>query len=227
MLLGKQFASLLLNGFISIKPEGEFGEIYSQINEVEPYIKHCLTSFADQIDLSDKKIIVDCANGALFRVAKEVFSRLNLNVVDIASNPDGLNINENCGAVHLDRSRRQGGEVKTPAAALPGVGAGANASCARVATGRATCDVASGVGVLLAEAITGGCGARCGGAQSRQGVRTSTRHTGAIHRHAGGDDQGKSAEDKLHRFDVGFYVGLFFAAPRGAETPRLKSRYCI
>lgn len=84
------------------QPEGEFGEIYSQINEVEPYIKHCLTSFADQIDLSDKKIIVDCANGALFRVTKEVFSRLNLNVVDIASNPDGLNINENCGAVHLD-----------------------------------------------------------------------------------------------------------------------------
>ncbi|WHN65142.1 phosphoglucosamine mutase [Cysteiniphilum sp. QT6929] len=84
------------------QPEGEFGEIYSQINEVKPYIKHCLTSFADQINLSDKKIIVDCANGALFRVAKEVFSRLNLNTVNIASNPDGLNINENCGAVHLD-----------------------------------------------------------------------------------------------------------------------------
>ncbi len=84
------------------QPEGEFGEIYSQINEVEPYIKHCLASFADQIDLSDKKIIVDCANGALFRVAKEVFSRLNLNTVNIASSPDGLNINENCGAVHLD-----------------------------------------------------------------------------------------------------------------------------
>ncbi|WP_151192847.1 phosphoglucosamine mutase [Cysteiniphilum sp. JM-1] len=84
------------------QPEGEFGEIYSQINEVKPYIKHCLTSFADQINLSDKKIIVDCANGALFRVAKEVFSRLNLNTVNIASNPDGLNINENCGAVHLE-----------------------------------------------------------------------------------------------------------------------------
>ncbi|WP_440993913.1 phosphoglucosamine mutase [Cysteiniphilum litorale] len=84
------------------QPEGEFGEIYSQINEVQPYIKHCLTSFADQINLSDKKIIVDCANGALFRVAKEVFSRLNLNTVNIASNPDGLNINESCGAVHLD-----------------------------------------------------------------------------------------------------------------------------
>lgn len=84
------------------QPEGEFGEIYSQINEVQPYIKHCLVSFADQIDLANKKIIVDCANGALFRVAKEVFSRLHLNVVDIASNPDGLNINEHCGAVHLD-----------------------------------------------------------------------------------------------------------------------------
>ncbi|WP_119329406.1 phosphoglucosamine mutase [Cysteiniphilum halobium] len=84
------------------QPEGKFGEIYSQINEVQPYIEHCLESFADHIHLGDKKIIVDCANGALFRVAKEVFSRLNLNVVNIASNPDGLNINENCGAVHLN-----------------------------------------------------------------------------------------------------------------------------
>lgn len=81
--------------------EGKFGEIYSQINQVEPYAEYCLALFSDKINLQDKKIIVDCANGALYRVAKEVFTRLNLNVIEIASSPNGLNINEACGAVHL------------------------------------------------------------------------------------------------------------------------------
>ncbi|WP_395946221.1 phosphoglucosamine mutase [Caedibacter taeniospiralis] len=85
------------------QPEGKFGEIFNQINQVESYIEQCLSYFADKIDLHGKKIIVDCANGALFRVANALLSGLGLDIVEIASSPDGLNINKDCGAVHLNR----------------------------------------------------------------------------------------------------------------------------
>ncbi len=90
------------NDFFYYHPQGKFGEMSSQVNQIEPYIVHCLKHFTDKINLADKKIILDCANGALYRTAREVFKCLELNVIEIASKPDGLNINKNCGAVHLD-----------------------------------------------------------------------------------------------------------------------------
>ncbi len=81
--------------------DGNYGQIISKINEISPYIEYCVSLFKEKIDLSDKKIIIDCAHGAMFRVAEEVFSKLKLQCVNIASNPDGKNINVGCGAVHL------------------------------------------------------------------------------------------------------------------------------
>lgn len=83
--------------------EGQFGQVSSQVNQVKAYIDYCLSCFAHKIDLASKRIVVDCANGAMFRVAKEVFTCLGLETVEIASTPDGLNINKDCGAVHLRR----------------------------------------------------------------------------------------------------------------------------
>lgn len=88
------------------EPNGIFGEIFGHTDQVKSYIDHCISCFSNKISLPNKKIVIDCANGALFRISKEVFKCLDLDILEIASNPDGLNINKNCGAVHLDCLRK-------------------------------------------------------------------------------------------------------------------------
>ncbi|KAA0445874.1 MAG: phosphoglucosamine mutase [Candidatus Thioglobus sp.] len=62
------------------------------------YIDFCKRSFDKSIDLSSLNIVVDCANGATYHIAKAVFSELGANVCIINNQPDGFNINLNCGA---------------------------------------------------------------------------------------------------------------------------------
>lgn len=52
------------------------------------------------ISLEDFRIVIDCANGAAYKVAEKVFRDLGARVVVIGNEPDGLNINENCGSTH-------------------------------------------------------------------------------------------------------------------------------
>ncbi|WP_415883305.1 phosphoglucosamine mutase [Neptuniibacter sp. QD72_48] len=66
------------------------------------YIEFCKAT-AGGISLKGLKIILDCANGATYHVAPAVFSELGAEVVEIASAPDGLNINEKCGATATQR----------------------------------------------------------------------------------------------------------------------------
>ena len=52
-------------------------------------------------DLSGRRIVLDCANGATYKVAPAAFERLGAEVIAIATEPDGRNINEGCGSTHL------------------------------------------------------------------------------------------------------------------------------
>ncbi len=61
------------------------------------YIEFCKAT-ASGLNLKGLKIVVDCANGATYHVAPSVFRELGAQIVEIASSPDGLNINEQCGA---------------------------------------------------------------------------------------------------------------------------------
>jgi phosphoglucosamine mutase len=54
------------------------------------------------LDLSGRKILLDCAHGATYRVAPEMFRRLGADVEATAVEPDGRNINEGCGSTHID-----------------------------------------------------------------------------------------------------------------------------
>ncbi|HEY4543809.1 MAG TPA: phosphoglucosamine mutase [Tissierellaceae bacterium] len=54
------------------------------------------------IDLTGYKIALDCGNGALYKVAPELFEELNATVYLINDNPDGMNINDNCGSTNPD-----------------------------------------------------------------------------------------------------------------------------
>jgi len=71
---------------------------------LEDYVRALHERFSD-LDLTGQKILLDCANGATFRAAPEIFRRLGADVGIIAHEPDGRNINHECGSTHLDRLR--------------------------------------------------------------------------------------------------------------------------
>jgi len=64
------------------------------------YIEFCKSSFPNELDLRGMKIVVDCAHGATYHVAPHVFHELGAEVIAIGNQPDGLNINLNCGSTH-------------------------------------------------------------------------------------------------------------------------------
>ncbi len=66
------------------------------------YIEFCKSTFPAQLDLHGLRIAVDCANGAAYHIAPHVFHELGADVVPVGVAPDGLNINRNTGATHVE-----------------------------------------------------------------------------------------------------------------------------
>lgn len=66
------------------------------------YIVHAKSTFPRELDLDGLKVVVDAAHGAAYRVAPEVFTELGAKVIALGVEPNGLNINENCGALHVE-----------------------------------------------------------------------------------------------------------------------------
>jgi phosphoglucosamine mutase len=64
------------------------------------YIEFCKSTFANDLTLKGRKIVVDAAHGAAYQVAPKVFHELGADVVAIGCAPDGLNINHEVGATH-------------------------------------------------------------------------------------------------------------------------------
>jgi phosphoglucosamine mutase len=64
------------------------------------YIEFCKSTFPFALDLKGLKVVVDCANGAAYHTAPHVFHELGAEVISIGTEPNGLNINDEVGAVH-------------------------------------------------------------------------------------------------------------------------------
>jgi phosphoglucosamine mutase len=71
---------------------------------LEDYLRALHERFAG-LDLSGRRILLDCANGATYEAAPEIFRRLGAHVDVLAAAPDGRNINAGCGSTHLDTLR--------------------------------------------------------------------------------------------------------------------------
>lgn len=65
------------------------------------YIEFCKSTFPSHLSLKGLKLVIDCANGSGYHIAPYVFRELGADVDVIGANPNGLNINEECGATHL------------------------------------------------------------------------------------------------------------------------------
>ena len=72
----------------------------------EDYLRELHVRFRE-LDLSGVDVLLDCANGATYQVAPEIFRRLGASVTVLADAPDGRNINAGCGSTHLDALARE------------------------------------------------------------------------------------------------------------------------
>jgi phosphoglucosamine mutase len=72
---------------------------------LEDYLRALHERFAD-LDLSGRRVLLDCANGATYEAAPEIFRRLGAHVDVMAASPDGRNINAGCGSTHIESLRR-------------------------------------------------------------------------------------------------------------------------
>jgi len=80
------------------RPVGRVRELHGAPGD---YLRELELRFAD-LDLSGRRVLLDCAHGATYRVAPEIFRRLGAEVEALAVEPDGRNINDGCGSTHVD-----------------------------------------------------------------------------------------------------------------------------
>ena len=70
------------------------------------YIVHVKSVFNEKYDLEGMRIVLDCANGAAYKVAPMVFSELGADVFTVGTNPNGTNINNKCGSLYPETCQR-------------------------------------------------------------------------------------------------------------------------
>ena len=78
----------------------KIGKAYRFDESGPRYIEFCKSTVPSNISFSSLRIVLDCANGACYKVSPEIFEELGAEVITLGDNPDGYNINEDCGSTH-------------------------------------------------------------------------------------------------------------------------------
>ncbi|MDX5628336.1 MULTISPECIES: phosphoglucosamine mutase [unclassified Brenneria] len=79
----------------------ELGKANRIVDAAGRYIEFCKGTFPSELNLNGLRIVVDCANGATYHIAPSVLRELGADVISIGCKPDGMNINEECGATDV------------------------------------------------------------------------------------------------------------------------------
>jgi phosphoglucosamine mutase len=112
-----EIEELITSGRIKdIRPTAsEIGKAKRIDDALGRYIVFCKDAFPEEQSLEGMKMVIDCANGATYRVAPIIFSELGADVHAIHCEPDGTNINEACGSQHTrslsEKVLEQGAQV--------------------------------------------------------------------------------------------------------------------
>ena len=89
------------NRMSEVRPTtGSIGKAVRIDDALARYRDFVKSSFPKELNLRGLKVVIDCANGAAYKVAPEVLSELGAEVIAVSTKPDGTNINEDCGALH-------------------------------------------------------------------------------------------------------------------------------
>ena len=99
---------LIYSGEIdNVRPTGEgLGKAF-RIDDAEGrYIEFVKNSIPKGLDFEGLKVVVDCANGAAYKITPTVLRELGADIITIGDKPDGVNINLNCGSLHPENLQR-------------------------------------------------------------------------------------------------------------------------
>ncbi|MCQ2966535.1 MAG: phosphoglucosamine mutase [Alphaproteobacteria bacterium] len=86
-----------------LAPSSQIGQVKHMDDAIGRYIEYVKNTFPRGKRLDGLKVVLDCANGASYRVAPTVLYELGAELITIGVDPDGKNINQDCGAVHTDQ----------------------------------------------------------------------------------------------------------------------------
>jgi len=89
-----------LAGDLSSVETSAIGKAYRFDESGPRYIEFCKSTVPSEISFSSLRIVLDCANGACYKVSPEVFEELGAEIIKIGTEPDGYNINQDCGSTH-------------------------------------------------------------------------------------------------------------------------------
>ncbi|MEC7238026.1 MAG: phosphoglucosamine mutase [Pseudomonadota bacterium] len=92
--------SELAAGSIGLSAPEALGRASRMLDSVGRYVEFAKSTLASEVRFDGMKVVVDCANGAAYRTAPDTLRDLGAEVIAIANDPDGFNINQDCGAVH-------------------------------------------------------------------------------------------------------------------------------
>ena len=81
-------------------PTSKLGKALRFDESGDRYIEFCKSTVPSEVSFSSLRIVIDCANGACYKVTPSIFRELGAEVIEMATNPDGFNINKDCGAVY-------------------------------------------------------------------------------------------------------------------------------
>lgn len=88
-------------------PSDKLGRASRIIDAAGRYIEFCKSTFDHDLSLAGLKIVADCANGATYHITPNVLRELGATVIKMGCDPDGMNINENCGATSVNALQKR------------------------------------------------------------------------------------------------------------------------
>ena len=97
----------LLSGNLKLVPTAELGKARRFDESGDRYIEFCKSTVPSDISFQSLRIVLDCANGACYRVSPSVLEELGAEVIILGAEPDGYNINHECGSMHPSRAQEE------------------------------------------------------------------------------------------------------------------------
>ena len=85
----------------------KIGKAYRFDESGPRYIEFCKSTVPSDISFASLRIVLDCANGACYKVSPEIFQELGAEVITLGVNPDGYNINQECGSTHPELIQKE------------------------------------------------------------------------------------------------------------------------
>jgi len=107
--LEETIENLILNDIIKdLRPTAdEVGKAFRIDDAIGRYIVFLKNTFPAELDLEGLKLVIDCGNGAAYKIAPAVFEELGASVTAIGISPNGKNINADCGSLHPERLKEE------------------------------------------------------------------------------------------------------------------------